>query len=195
MEKSEAVTEHKIRCGICKELKLVCAADRNNEGKIKYFKRKHYDKCLANGTTSLKPKVVGQMQQFMKAFFGKQSPENTDTPTQDIDTELDPDLSIILDTESNTMLDTSTEHFADIDLIEEGDIFDDEETDDVSFGCVVCSEIETDLSIPHDSDDNFKLRSPHENEPDKLALSLQDVINQKKLTPDCFMYKFLDKCI
>ncbi|CAG2217234.1 unnamed protein product [Mytilus edulis] len=36
MEKSEAVTEHKIRCGICKEIKQVCAADRNNEGKIKY---------------------------------------------------------------------------------------------------------------------------------------------------------------
>lgn len=88
-------------------------------------------------------------------------------------------------------MDTSTEHFADIDLIEEGDIFDDEETDDVSFGCVVCSEIETDLSIIHDSDDNFELCSPHENEPDKLALSLQDVIYQKKLTPDCFMYKIL----
>ncbi|VDI79792.1 Hypothetical predicted protein [Mytilus galloprovincialis] len=81
MEKSEAVTEHKIRCGICKEIKQVCAADRNNEGKIKYFKRKHYDKCLANsGSTSLKPKVVGQMQQFMKTFFSKQSQENTDTP-------------------------------------------------------------------------------------------------------------------
>lgn len=72
---------------------------------------------------------------------------------------------------------------------------DEMEDDPLSFECEFCMETNVDENDCYDetlyNDIDLELQSPHQNDPDKLTISLQTLIDKKKLTPDCFMYKFL----
>ena len=96
MNESEALTEHRFKCGVCKENKLVCAADRNSDGKLKYFKTKHYDNCLNFKRHSVFHKgeevTIGKMGQFMDKFFTNKIQKFDTTPDDVNDIEIDPDL-------------------------------------------------------------------------------------------------------
>lgn len=78
---------------MCVKRQLVCAADRNVDGKMKYFKTKHYDNCLKRHHVFHKGEevIIGKMGQFMN-FFTKKIQKYDATPDDVNDIEIDPDL-------------------------------------------------------------------------------------------------------
>jgi hypothetical protein len=86
---SSAKTEHLFQCGLCMEVKKICA------GRVAYFKKKHYDYCQKRNS-GIKDDQAQQMQgmrEGMAAFLGRNPIQEPVQPIQDIGMdEQDPDL-------------------------------------------------------------------------------------------------------
>jgi hypothetical protein len=93
---SSAVNEHVIKCGICLTDKKICAADRNNKGRVLYFKQKHFDNCAEKNTglaqsAAKQRKEMTAMRGVMSAFLQKPTPpvqSSNDISFDDIDADL-----------------------------------------------------------------------------------------------------------
>ncbi|XP_046341460.2 uncharacterized protein LOC124122466 isoform X1 [Haliotis rufescens] len=93
LNNSAPVSEGKFLCGNCGKERLVCP-NRNNVGRVKYFRRKHYDTCVASGG---KGKIRGSRQnrpQFsVLPFDGDESIEGSRDRPESVDETMGSDAS------------------------------------------------------------------------------------------------------
>ncbi|XP_067653707.1 uncharacterized protein [Haliotis asinina] len=92
LNNSAPVSEGKFVCGNCGKERLVCP-NRNNVGRVKYFRRKHYDTCVASGGRG-KQRASRQNKPFsVMPFDGDESVEGSRDDPECVEETMGSDVS------------------------------------------------------------------------------------------------------